>query len=97
MSQPNGRVNGRLDDRPDIGRLNLLLHSEVLDALRNLARRKSTTVTGLIRQAIELWLFVIDAQSAGGKLLLEDEKGNTRQMVLTSDLRSQHKVTAGSS
>ena len=49
--------------------------------LRALAGKRGTTMTEVLRQAIGTEKFINDVHGDGGKILIEDKKGNVRQLV----------------
>ncbi len=57
------------------------LTEDDVSALKELAGKKGTTVTSVLRQAIALQKFVDDAEERGGKVLVEDHDKSLRQIV----------------
>lgn len=49
--------------------------------LKLLASKRNTTMTEVLRQAIGTEKFIDDAHRDGSKILVEDKRGNTRQLV----------------
>ena len=49
--------------------------------LRGLAKRRSTTMTEVIRRGIGTQKYLQDAVDKGGKIFVEDRKGRLREIV----------------
>jgi hypothetical protein len=52
-----------------------------LEELQKLAEKNGTTVTEELRKALALTRLANEVEGDGGKVLLEDKKGNLRQLV----------------
>jgi hypothetical protein len=50
--------------------------------IRELAKRRSTTMTEVIRKGIGMQKYLQDVVDKGGKILVEDRRGRLRQIVL---------------
>jgi len=50
--------------------------------LRELAKRRSTTMTEVIRRGIGTEKYLQDTVDKGGKILVEDRRGRRREIVL---------------
>jgi hypothetical protein len=50
--------------------------------IRELAKRRSTTMTEVIRRGIGTEKYLQDAVDKGGKILVEDRRGRLRQIVI---------------
>jgi len=61
-----------------IVKLSVNLASAVIDALRELARKRGVTMTEVIRDAIGNEKFFDNAVRAGSKILIEDKHGRVR-------------------
>jgi hypothetical protein len=59
------------------------LPSEELDALKQLAERRSVSVTHALRQAIQTELFVQRLVDQGGTLLVQSADGDLQQLVFS--------------
>jgi predicted transcriptional regulator len=58
------------------------LSQEVVDILKELAKRDGTTMTEVLKRAIATQKFLTDQQAEGKKLIIEDPKEHTtRQLV----------------
>lgn len=62
-------------------KLSANLPVEVAEALRELAERRQTTMTEVLRHAISLEKWVQDQVDQGSKFLVEDKSGRTREVV----------------
>jgi hypothetical protein len=58
------------------------LRSETLERLKTLAYERGTTMTEILRRAIEHEQFFSDVINNDGKILTEDSKGNIRQVIM---------------
>ena len=61
--------------------LSVNLSAEVVAVLKGLAKKRCTTMTEILRQAIGTEKFFDDVNKDGGKILVEDKKGRLRQLV----------------
>lgn len=50
--------------------------------IRELAKRRSTTMTEVIRRGISTQKYLQDAVDKGGKIFVEDRRGRLREIVL---------------
>lgn len=57
------------------------LSPEVIGALRHLAKRRNTTMTEVLRQAIGTEKFLDEVSDDQGRVLVEDKRGRVRQLV----------------
>ncbi len=55
---------------------------QTIDVLRGLARSQGTTMTEVVRRSIGLQKFIAEEMEAGGKLIIEDVKGNLKRVLL---------------
>ena len=62
-------------------KMSVNLSSEVIDVLRELAQKRGTTMTDVLRQAIGTEKFIDEVNEDGGKILIEDKNGKMRQLV----------------
>jgi hypothetical protein len=53
-----------------------------VDVLRELAKKRSTTMTEVIRRGIGMAKYMQDVVDKGGKVLVEDRRRRLRQIVL---------------
>ena len=65
----------------EVIKLSVNLSEDVVDALRELAKTRNVTMTEVIRDAIGTEKFLEDARQKHEKILIEDEKGQVRQLV----------------
>ena len=63
-------------------KLSFNLPPEDVTTLRELASRRTTTMTGVILKGLSLLTYLQDAADKGGKILIEDRRGRLRQIVL---------------
>jgi|EndMetStandDraft_4_1072995.scaffolds.fasta_scaffold04691_5 predicted DNA-binding protein len=63
-------------------KLSINLSKEVVDVIRGLAERRSTTMTEVIRKSLGTEKYLQDVVDKGGKVLVEDRRGRVRQIVL---------------
>lgn len=62
-------------------KMSVNLSADVVKALKELAEKRGTTMTEVLRRAIGTEKFIEKANEDGGKILLEDKKGRVRQLV----------------
>ncbi len=62
-------------------KLTVSLSEQVVDALKELADEQGTSVTEQLRRAVALQKWVSDTRSQGGRVLVEDPTGGTRELV----------------
>lgn len=62
-------------------RLNVNINDETAAALRDLAERRQTTVTEIVRRAVSVYKFVEDEVVNGGKTLKLVSPGGTENIV----------------
>lgn len=58
------------------------LPDDAIKAIREIAQRRGTTMTEVIRQAIATEKFLFDTMQEGGKVLVEDRDKTLKQIVL---------------
>lgn len=58
------------------------LTPDAVEAVREMARERSTTVADVIRRAIWIEKYLHDAMKSGGKVLLEDQTHGLRELVI---------------
>lgn len=63
-------------------KLSVNLPPEIVAVIRELAKKRSTTMTEVIRKGIGTQKYLQDAIDKGGKLFVEDRKGRLREIVL---------------
>jgi hypothetical protein len=61
--------------------LSVNFSAEVVAVLKKLAKKRCTTMTEILRQAIGTEKFFDDVSDEGGKILVEDKRGRLRQLV----------------
>lgn len=62
-------------------RLSINISDEVAEVLRQMAERRNTTVTEVIRDAISMEKFLDEQQARGDALILRGEDGREREIV----------------
>lgn len=62
-------------------RVTMGLPARLVDSVRHLAAREGVPEAEWIRRAVEREIYLREAETRGEKLLLEDPKGNFREMV----------------
>jgi predicted transcriptional regulator len=62
-------------------KMSVNLSPEVVDALKQLATKRNTTMTEVLRQAIGTEKFLDEVSEDQGTVLVEDKKGRVRQLV----------------
>jgi predicted transcriptional regulator len=55
--------------------------ADVVKVLKELAAKRNTTMTEVLRQAIGTEKFIDQVQRDRGKILIEDKRGRLRQLV----------------
>lgn len=78
MDEPKDEL--KMLDRDKV-KVTVNLTGDDVTALKELAGRKGTTVTSVLRQAIALQKFVDDAEKQGGKVLVEDRDKSVSRIV----------------
>ncbi len=58
------------------------LTPEAIDAVRQMAKERGTTVADVIRRAIWIEKYLHETLKAGGKVLLEDSDHGVRELVI---------------
>jgi hypothetical protein len=58
------------------------LTPEAVDAVRQMAKERGTTVADVIRRAIWIEKYLHETLKAGGKVLLEDSDHGVRELVI---------------
>ena len=58
------------------------LPAETLELLKALSRQRKTTMTEILRRAIENESFFQEVVAEEGKVLIEDKKGNKKQVLM---------------
>jgi hypothetical protein len=66
----------------DVVKLSVNLPRDVVDALREIAAEKGTTVTEALRRSVSTQKFVEDSVKGGSKILVEDPKSKTVREVV---------------
>jgi Ribbon-helix-helix protein, copG family len=66
---------------PPIIKMSVNLPVDAVEALKMLAKKRGTSMTEVLRQAIGTEKFIDGVSAAGGKILVEDKKGRIRQLV----------------
>ena len=59
------------------------LPTDDLEALKEIAKRKNTSVTNILRRAIDLELYLEKKGGSDVKVLLQDPSGSIREIVRT--------------
>lgn len=62
-------------------KMSVNLSADVVKALKELAEKRGTTMTEVLRQAIGTEKFIEEVNQDEGKILVEDKKGRVRQLV----------------
>ena len=73
-----------MNDTNDRIRLHMAVTARVkerLDAL--LQRTEAESITEVVRRALAVYENLVETTEAGGKVILEDKKGNQREVQLT--------------
>ena len=66
----------------NIVKISVNLTEDAVEALKDLAAKRGTTVTEVLRRAISTEKYLDDVQRGeGAKVLLEDKKGQIRELV----------------
>lgn len=63
-------------------KLSVNLPPEDVAVIRELAKRRSTTMTEVIRKGIGMQKYLQAAVDKGGKIFVEDRRGRLREIVL---------------
>ena len=62
-------------------KMSVNLPAGAVKTLRELAAKRRTTMTEVLRQAIGTEKFINEVNNAKGKVLIEDKRGRVRQLV----------------
>lgn len=62
-------------------KMSVNLSADVVKVLKELAGKRNTTMTEVLRQAIGTEKFIDEVNKEKGKILVEDKKGRIRQLV----------------
>lgn len=62
-------------------KMSVNLSADVVKALKELAEKRGSTMTEVLRQAIGTEKFIEEVNEDEGKILVEDKKGRIRQLV----------------
>lgn len=62
-------------------KMSVNLPTDAVKVLKELAKKRSLTMTEVLRQAIGTEKFIDDVNEDEGKILVEDKKGRVRQLV----------------
>ena len=62
-------------------KMSVNLSADVVEVLKALAKKRNTTMTEVLRQAIGTEKFIDEVNENKGKILVEDKKGRIRQLV----------------
>jgi predicted DNA-binding protein len=62
-------------------KMSVNMSQSVIDTLRYLAKKRHTTMTEIIRQAIGTEKYLDEMAERGGTVLIEDKRGRVRQLV----------------
>jgi predicted transcriptional regulator len=62
-------------------KMSVNLSADVVKALKELAEKRGSTMTEVLRQAIGTEKFIEEVNEDEGKILVEDKKGRVRQLV----------------
>jgi len=67
---------------PNIVKISVNLTVDAVEALKDLAAKRGTTVTDVLRRAISTEKYIDHVQrDEGAKVLVEDKKGKIRELV----------------
>ena len=72
----------RHDEAIPVVRTTVNLSPEAVDAVRQMAKERGTTVADVIRRAIWIEKYLHETLKAGGKVLLEDSDHGVRELVI---------------
>ena len=70
------------DESIPVVRTTVNLSPEAVDAVRQMAKERGTTVADVIRRAIWIEKYLHETLKAGGKVLLEDSDHGVRELVI---------------
>jgi hypothetical protein len=70
------------DESIPVVRTTVNLTPEAIDAVRQMAKERGTTVADVIRRAIWIEKYLHETLKAGGKVLLEDSDHGVRELVI---------------
>lgn len=76
-----GRASGRVQTGRAAVKTTLNLSAEAIDAMRELALARNTTLAEVIRRAIALDKYLHETTREGGKILVEDADKTLKQLV----------------
>lgn len=65
----------------DVIKMSVNLPAETVQVLKDLAEKRNTTMTEVLRQAIGTEKYLEQVSEDKGKVLVEDKKGRVRQLV----------------
>lgn len=65
----------------DVIKMSVNLPTETVQTLRDLAEKRNTTMTEVLRQAIGTEKYIDQVSEDKGKVLVEDSEGRVRQLV----------------
>lgn len=69
------------EQRTGYARMNMNLSVVNMEILKALAKKRGTTMTDVLQQAINTEKYIDDVSKAGGKILVETKKGRVRELV----------------
>ncbi len=70
------------DESIPVVRTTVNLSPEAVEAVRQMAKERGTTVADVIRRAIWIEKYLHETLKAGGKVLLEDSEHGVRELVI---------------
>lgn len=62
-------------------KMSVNLSTDVVKVLKELAEKRGSTMTEVLRQAIGTEKLIEEVNEDGGKILIEDKRGRIRQLV----------------
>ena len=71
-----------MSDSSQMVRTTVNLPAEAVEAIREIARKKGTTMTEVIRQALATERLLYETQLEGGKVLIEDKDKTIKHIIL---------------
>jgi hypothetical protein len=81
QTKPAGSV-ADLDTADEFVKISANLPTSVVETLKQVAKMRGTTMTEVLRHAISMEKFLLDAQKEGAKILVENPDKTIRQLVV---------------
>ena len=86
MDKTEKRVEAR-EQEPSMTKVTVNLPSEAVAALRELAEKRKTTMTEVLRSAIVTEKFLSEKSSAGAKILVQEKDNSVKQVVFSQHMK----------